>query len=189
MKKLTILVCVILLLTGCSEINLVSKYDEVIDKGITEFAEQLNTHVKNMGDLGGKPEGTYLANLTSYNALDSKLDVMIARTAATSGGLGCKLEQEIFDQIKLVLKNDIPAVIESEATTKEGDANGCNTKLLELVKTQLTNIRNIHKDTDKCSDPQGNNFSCLRPATANLALKIANQSINAVSIVETAKKP
>jgi len=56
---------------------------------------------------------------------------------------------------------------------------------LVLVKKQLSDIRKIHRDEDKCGEKE---LSCLRPATAKTALKIANQSINAVSIVETAKK-
>ena len=45
----------------------------------------------------------------------------------------------------------------------------------------------IHRTSDKCSSASGQ-ISCLRRATAATALKIANQSINAVSIVESAKK-
>ena len=81
MKKLFIVLAAVVFLGGCAGIKLVSDYDEVIDKGITEFAEQFNTHVKNMGDLAGTPDGTYDANLKIYNALESKLDVMIARAS------------------------------------------------------------------------------------------------------------
>lgn len=186
MKKLSVVLVGILLLCGCTSIKLVSDYDEVIDKGITEFAEQLNTHVKNMGDLAGKPDGTYDSNLKTYNALDSKLDVMIARASAASEGKGCKLEKKIFKRVKLLLKDNIPVEINSSDTVSKGDSGGCNERLLVLVKNQLSSIEKIHKESDKCGDKQ--DISCLRPATAKTALSIANQSINAVSIVETAKK-
>lgn len=185
MKKMFLVLTTILFLSGCGGIKLVSDYDEVIDKGITEFAEQFNTHVKNMGDAAGKPDGTYEANLKTYNALDSKLDVMISRVSSASEGKGCRLEKRILDRVQSLLKSDMPAEMQSSNSAQSGDSNGCNERLLLLVKQQLSAIKIIHRETDKCGKER---VSCLRPATANTALSIANQSINAVSIVETAKK-
>jgi hypothetical protein len=165
----------------------VSPYDEVIDKGIVDFAEQLNTFVKNMADAAGKPEGTYDANTKTYNALDSKLDVLIARASAASDGKACKIEAKFYDRISRLLGDQIPAELKGASGSASGDANSCNAVLLEKVKQQLSDIREIHKTTDKCRSASGE-ISCLRPATAGTALKIANQSINAVSVVEAAKK-
>lgn len=185
MKKLSLALAAVVFLGGCAGIKLVSDYDEVIDKGITEFAEQFNTHVKNMGDLAGTPDGTYDVNLKTYNALESKLDVMIARASAASEGTGCKLEKKVFDRVKNLLTNDMPAEMQSSDTTQTGNSNGCNERLLVLVKKQLSWVKEIHRDHDKCGEK---NLTCLRPATSKTALSIANQSINAVSVVETAKK-
>lgn len=185
MRKLSLVLMVVVLLGGCAGIRLVSDYDEVIDKGITEFAEQFNTHVKNMGDLAGTPDGTYEVNLKTYNALESKLDVMIARASAASESKGCKLEKKVFDRVQAALKNGMPAEMQSSDSAQTGNSHGCNERLLMLVKDQLNFVKRIHKETDTCGE---NKLSCLRPATSKIALSIANQSINAVSIVETAKK-
>lgn len=177
------------LLSACSSIKLVSAYDEVIDKGMMEFSEQLNTHVKNMAELGGKPEGSYDATFQIYNGLESKLEVLIARSAAASGGSGCKLESKVFQKITLIMKNTGPVGLQSDAnaspasSASPASASACNERLLLLVKDQLTAIRTIHKLADKC-----NGISCIRPATAKDALAIANQSITAAAVVETAKK-
>lgn len=184
MQKIFITIATVVFLSGCAGIKLVSDYDEVIDKGITEFAEQFNTHVKNMGDLAGTPEGTFDANLKTYNALDSKLDVMIARASSASEGKGCKMEKRIFDRVKSLLKNNMPAEMQSN-NIASGNSEGCNGRLLVLVKEQLSSVKEIHRDSDRCGEK---NLSCLRPATSKTALSIANQSINAVSVVETAKK-
>lgn len=164
----------------------VSPYDEVIDKGMVDFAEQLNAFVKNMADSAGRPEGTYEANVRTYNALDSKLDVLIARADTASGGQGCKLEKKAYDRISQILAEQMPAELKGAPDVPSGSADGCNSKLLRLVKQQLADIRTIHSTADKC--PANSQVSCLRPATAGTALKIANQSINAVSVVEAAKR-
>lgn len=183
MKNFTTLLAAIVLLGGCAGTRLASNYDEVIDRGITEFAEQFNTHVKNMGDLAGTPAGTYEANRGTYNALDSKLDVLIARASTASEGKGCRLEQKVFVRIKALLNDDMPPQLASDSESENGNPDGCNARLLILVKTQLTFVREIHSDSDKCGA-----LSCLRPATAKTALRIANQSISAVSVVEAAKR-
>ena len=185
MKKAALLLVILFCFSGCAGTQLISKYDEVIDRGIMEFAERFNTHVKNMGDLAGKPEGTYEANLTTYNGLESKLDVLVTRASTFSDGQGCALEKKVFDRVKSILKTDLPAGIQLATDGSSGTVDGCNERLLTLVKQQLVSIKTIHKETDKCGSGK---LSCLRPATAKTALAIANQSINAVAVVETAKK-
>lgn len=185
----------ILFLAGCSGIHLVSDYDEVIDKGVMDFAEQLDAHVKNMADLAGTADGAYEPNIKTYNALDAKLDVLIARASASSGGVTCKLEQKVFDRLKSMMQGNLPATLQQggagSATASAGEA--CNALLLVLVKNQLALIRTIHRDTDKCAvkgaaKNASKMISCIRPATSSTALSIANQSINAVAVVENAKK-
>jgi hypothetical protein len=176
-----------LLLGGCPAVQIVSPYDEAIDKGIIEFYEQFNTFVKDLGDAAGRPEGTYPANTKKYNALETKLDVLILRASSASQGAGCRLETRVYEKVAKALDNEVPAELRPQAQPATGDANGCNAKLLELVKRQLGFIREIHEKTDKCDTPSGP-VSCLRKATSASALKIANQSINAVSVVEAAKR-
>jgi hypothetical protein len=138
-----------------------------------------------MAELAGTPDGTYETNFKTYNALESKLDVMISRASIAAEGQSCKLQKRAHDKIKDLLKDNIPAELASSDTATTGNENGCNEKLLILVKQQLSLVREIHKTTDKCGDK---NLSCLRPTTSKTALSIANQSINAVSVVEAAKK-
>jgi hypothetical protein len=184
MKRCLLLLSFLVALSGCS-IRFVSNYDEVIDKGIAEFSEQLGGHVKNMGELGGRPEGTYDANLKTYNALEAKLDVLIDRANSAAEGKGCQLEDKVFQHISSVMNSRIPVGIQQGTGATPKTASACNARLLVIVREQLFLIREIHKTTDKCGK---GNVSCLRPATAKSAMAIANQSINAVSVVEAAKK-
>jgi hypothetical protein len=176
----------VVLLGGCPWQQVVSPYDEVIDKGIVEFYEQLNLFVKDASDAAGKPEGTYEANTRKYNQLETKLDVLILRASSRSQGSACQLEAKVYEKVAKALDGNVPPELKPQPG-QAGDANACNTRLLELVKQQLGLIREIHAKTDKCATPTGP-VSCLRPATAATALKIANQSINAVSVVEAAKR-
>lgn len=172
-----------LLLGGC-QAPLVSPYDEAIDKGIVEFYDAFVYFMRDVPDNAGKPEGTYEANLKRYNFLETKLDVLILRASSRSLGTGCKLEAKVYEKVSKLMDSSLPADIKPQGDAA-GDANGCNTRLLELVKQQLGLIREIHAKTDKCGTPP---VSCLRPATAATAVKIASQSINAVAVVEASKR-
>jgi hypothetical protein len=172
-----------LALGGC-QAPLVSPYDEAIEKGIVEFYEQLNYFVRDVAEAAGKPQGTYEANANRYNVMETKLDVLILRASSRSLGKGCKLEAKVYEKVAHTLGSSMPADMKPQGDAG-GDAHGCNTRLLELVKQQLGFIKEIHAKTDKCGSPP---VSCLRPATAGTALKIANQSIAAVAVVEGAKR-
>ena len=171
------------LLGGC-QAPLVSPYDEAIDKGIVEFYDAFVYFMRDVADNAGRPEGTYEANLKRYNFLETKLDVLILRASSRSLGTGCKLEAKVYEKVARLMAGSMPADMKPQGDAA-GDANGCNTRLLELVKQQLGFIREIHAKTDKCGSPP---VSCLRPATAASAVKIASQSINAVAVVEAAKR-
>ena len=103
MKRLMLVIAASSLVSACGTIRLVSDYDDVIDKGVTDFTEKLGAHVKNMGELAGKPDGTYDATLKTYNELDSKLDTLIARASNGADGKGCKLQGDVLVKIKGLL--------------------------------------------------------------------------------------
>jgi hypothetical protein len=174
-----------------SACTLVSPYDQVIDIGIVDVSVQLNAFVKDMADAAGTPQGTYDANTRTYNALDAKLDILIARADAASNGQGCKIEKKFYDKISQIMADQMPAELKGAPETASGSADACSSRLLRMVKDQVGDIRKIHSTTDKCRDKSrtdNSQISCLRPATAGTALKIADQSINAVSVVEAAKR-
>jgi hypothetical protein len=186
LKKLFAAIALATIVTACGPIRLVSDYDEVIDRGIAEFTELLGAHVKNMAELAGKPEGTYASTLKTYNSLDSKLDVLIFRARNGSDGKGCKLQSDVFSKIQALLKDMTPPALTHGSDASASSANECSSRLLDLVKLQLADIRKIHADVDKCG-PQVD-VSCLRPAASKDALSITMQAANAVSVVEAAKK-
>jgi hypothetical protein len=185
MNKTVLVAILVFSLAACGTFRPVGDYDEVIDRGTGEFAEQLNAHLKNMAELAGKPEGTYEQNFRTYNALDAKIDILIARARNGSDGKGCKLQAALFERVSALLGKGAPPQLQSGNDASPATENACNARLLEIVKDELNSIREIHRDADKCGPTH---LSCIRPATAKDALAIANQSINAVAIVESAKK-
>lgn len=181
------LMFLVLITTACTTVQIVTPYDEVIDNGLKEYKESINTLAKNLSDEAGTKEGTYENNREKYNALESKIDLLIDRASIQSSGKGCKLTVDVAARVTEIMGNETPPDINKK---KEGDSYGCTQRLLELVKKQLEQLQYIHENTDKCKliGNESKKVSCLRPATSQTAMKITNQSINAAWVVETAKK-
>ncbi len=192
MKKYYLMV-IVLLTTGCTTVQFVSPYDEVIDNGLKEYKESINALAKNLSDNAGKKEGLYTENKENYNVLESKIELLIDRASIQSSGKGCKLAVDLGAKVARIMGDKFPI---NESNTEGGDSYGCTERLLIMIKKQLTVLQQIHENTDKCEpigiqqDENGEprEVSCLRPATSGTAMKITNQSINAAWIVETAKK-
>lgn len=185
--KNAFLVCLIILGMNSCKVQLVSDYDEVIDHGLRDYKQQLNTFVKNTSDAGGTQEGTFENNKRTYNQLETKIDLLIDRARMQSTG-SCKLVTNISSKIERVLGDKMPVVIAPDNQTKTGNSYGCTERLLILVKKQLQGIKEIHEKADKCRSRTGEQLSCIRMATSKTALDISNQSINAAWIVETTKR-
>lgn len=169
------------------KVQLVSDYDQVIDLGLQDYKQQLNTFIKNASDAGGTQAGTFENNKRTYNLLESKIDLLIDRARMQSTG-GCKLVTDLSSKIQRIMGDDMPVVIAPDSQTDNGNSFGCTERLLVLVKRQLLFVKEIHEKKDKCKSRSGEQLSCIRIATSKTALDISNQSINAAWIVETTKR-
>ena len=69
-----------------------------------------------------------------------------------------------------------------------GDASGCITLMLVNVQKNLADVKGIHQDPQQCASSNPQFATCLRPAAAQDALAISNQTIDAVLYVEHALK-
>lgn len=191
--KYYFLIFISLLYAGCSTFQVVSAYDEVIDNGLKEYKESINTLAKNLADNAGKKEGTYEENVEKYNALESKIDLLIDRASIQSAGKGCRLTVDLAAKVSKIMGENLPP---EGVKNKDGDSYGCTERLLSMIRDQLDALQLIHEKTDKCEaigiqqdkQSESKKVSCLRPATSETAMKITNQSINAAWVVETAKK-
>jgi|GEM_PF-2238075 len=184
-----LLIITSILLLSC-KVTLVVPYDEVIDNGLKEYKEEINTFIKSMGDLSGTNEGTYNHNKLKYNYLESKIDVLIDR-ASIQSTTSCQLIEDVSNKIQKVMGQHYPAgfaTVEKKREVENGNSYSCIKKLLELIRQQQDLIEQTHSSTDTCLDSNGNSISCIRTTTSNSILKIINQSIDAAWVVETAKK-
>jgi len=61
------LLVLVALLCACGHVQLVSSYDEIIDRGTSDLNTKIVSFVGRMVTLSGKPEGTYDTNATFYD--------------------------------------------------------------------------------------------------------------------------
>jgi len=181
---LLISTALVMMLAGCFTVRLVSPYDQVIDNGLKEYRQSINTFVDRMGKNFGKPDGTYEHNSGTYSELGAHVTTLLARSKINGAGLGCRITRKVTDEMFNRLGRDkVPASVRPEAHTDAGDSSGCTQRLIEILNEQLSQLEKIHQ----FKDPQ-KNMTGLRPATSKTALSIMNQAIDAAWIVEKAKR-
>ena len=183
-----LLLCLGLAATGCGTVRVLSPYDQVIDEGLMAYREQVNVLVKDLADHGGQVDGTFEASKPKWNVLQAKIELLVDRAYLQGGERACKLPQSLMQRLLAVAGDDVPPEVKAQSQQSEGSSEGCTVRLLSLIRSQLDLLMQIHRDTDKCPNAEGAPLSCMRPKTAETALRITNQSINAAWVVETAKK-
>ena len=202
-RSISYLLAILLVVVSC-KVQLVSPYDQEIESGIIEFKEELNVFVKKMENAGGTEAGTFDSNKDTYAELETKIDILVDRASLKSTG-SCKLPTKVTTRLNTIVQKEIDklkvetnpnaaseTILDSQKTlidaqltpSPDGNSYGCSERLLELVKNQLVLLKQLHA-VKSCNN---NSISCLNKAEANDALNLINISINAVWIVEEAKK-
>jgi hypothetical protein len=139
-----------LLTAGCAGVQLVAPYDEAIYQGLIDYKEELNLHVKNMADLGGTTQGTYEANVLKYNAMETRLEMLMDRARTQSTGVGCSLSPALAKKVDSYLREEAPPELSSAPTSDSANSYGCTEILLGKVRQQLDFLQLIHRESDRC---------------------------------------
>lgn len=166
-------VVVLLLLSGCMSVTLVTPYDAQIDTGMTRYAQDLETFMAKMVALNGKPQGTYQKNIDFYATQTGRLGGLILRAEAQDVGSGCLLS----DRAIKYLGKEIPASLKPMADKSQGTSDGCTVQMLKNIRTQLGLLSKLQKA-----------MGGFNQAAAISALKISTQGIRAVLVVEMLKR-
>lgn len=160
-------------LSACASTGLVSAYDPAIEKGITQYAVNLEEHLV-LQVLEKEQSGyVYKQDLNFYAKQKAQLGGLIMRAEAADPGKGCTLSDVAVQYFGDKLPGQLGAV--TKDYNPSGD--GCTVILLKNVRTQLDQLALLEKT-----------MKGLNQAAATDALKITNQAIRAVLALEALKK-
>lgn len=137
----TIAALLLLAIGACQEIRLVTPYDEQLDTGLTEYSEKLNGFLALMPSKFGTPAGVVSANEEFYAERTGQITALLTRAEARDIGKGCLLSNEI----RTILRGRVPAEIAPAAQNEEGTSEGCTVILLQNIKSQLPDMKEVHE--------------------------------------------
>jgi len=178
------LAMLLLLLSGCLTARLVEPYDPAIDQGLMDYRQSLNRFVLTAAAHFGQPAGTYEANVERYAELQADVGTLAARARANAAGSGCRLALDANDALVATLgEAGVPTVLLPDAQADSGTAAGCSVRLMQILELQQDQLQELHSIPDPVTGMTG-----IRPATAEDALAIMNQAIEAAWVVERAKR-
>lgn len=133
--------------TACASVQLVSPYDEQIDRGLTELYAETSAFVDQMIALRGQPAGTFTQNQQFYSDSMGKIDSFIARAEGHQAMGNCpstRLMARVLTSVPEQVRNQL-------GTMPEGS---CNIVVLRLLKGAFGDLRDLHRAQGAAGIPE-----------------------------------
>jgi hypothetical protein len=140
----SILVASVLLLSACA-VQLISPYDETVDRGVTQFYEEFLGFVTDMNRKARKPDGTYARNMGFYDKWNPKLTALADRALAADPAGTCAGTETFGGFIREGLGRYAEAMSRTPPGTDAGLAGDCTARLLRLLHLQLADFAEFHQ--------------------------------------------
>src|SRR5262249_28386819 len=150
-----------ILITSCA-VRLVSSYDPVIDRGLTEYYESMNVFLSEMERAWANraAKATFSENVKFYDESGAKVDALIMRARAAepkANCIGSDVVTSLADKL-LQLKPFAAAtaglnIEEIVKGLKSGEEGSCTVQILRVVRANHDLTAAIHKHNDKLTQP------------------------------------
>lgn len=150
-----------ILITSCA-VRLVSSYDPMIDKGLTEYYESMDVFLSEMerASANSAAKATFSENVKFYEESGAKIDALVMRARAAEPKANC-IGSDVVTSLAgklLQLKPFIAATedlnIEEIVTRlKSGEEGSCTVQILRVVRANHDLTAAIHKHNDKLTKP------------------------------------
>ncbi|MEG3617096.1 hypothetical protein V5T82_01385 [Magnetovibrio sp. PR-2] len=163
----------VLILSACAATGWVSPYDATIDKGITQYAVDLQEHMVLQVLQKQQPGYVYKQDLPFFAKQQATLGGLIMRAETSDPGKGCALS----DAAVSTFGDKLPSALGAAMKNYNPKGDGCSVILLKNVRAQLDQIALLEKT-----------MKGLNQAAATDAVKISNQAVRAVLSLEALKK-
>jgi len=150
-----------ILITGCA-VRLVSSYDPMIDKGLTEYYESMDVFLSEMerASANSTAKATFTENVKFYEESGAKIDALVMRARAAEPKANC-IGSDVVTSLAgrlLQLKPFITAtedlnIEEIVKGLKSGEEGSCTVQILRAIRANHDLTAAIHKHNDKLSKP------------------------------------
>lgn len=148
-------------ITSCA-VRLVSSYDPMIDKGLTEYYESMDVFLSEMerASANSTAKATFTENVKFYEESGAKIDALVMRARAAEPKANC-IGSDVVTSLAgrlLQLKPFITAtenlnIEEIVKGLKSGEEGSCTVQILRAIRANHDLTAAIHKQNDKLSKP------------------------------------
>lgn len=148
-------------LAGCS-VRLVSSYDPVIDRGLTEYYQSMDAFLSEMQRLSasGDPAATFAQNVKFYEETGAKIDTLTMRARAAEPKATCigsdavgSLTRKLIQLKPFAAGVDSLNIDEIVGRLQSGGTGSCTVYILEAVRGNHDITAAIHQHNDKLTKP------------------------------------
>lgn len=150
-----------ILITSCA-VRLVSSYDPVIDKGLTEYYESMGVFLSEMerASANSAAKATFSENVKFYEESGAKIDALVMRARAAEPKAKCigsdvvtSLAAELLRLQPFVAATEDLNIEEIVTRLKSGEEGSCTVQILRMVRANHDLTAEIHKRNNKLTKP------------------------------------
>jgi hypothetical protein len=134
----------VVMVSACT-VRLVSPYDEVIDKGVTQFQEEFFAFVAAMNRKAGTPAGTYAENVDFYDTWLAKLEALTERAIAADPTGTCPASETFGGIMAQGLGRYADALGREAPQNDDSLAGDCTARLLRYLERQVADFGAFHQ--------------------------------------------
>lgn len=173
----SLLVAAAFLLSACT-VQLISPYDETVDRGVTQFHEEFLGFIADMNRKARKPDGTYARNTAFYDKWSPKLTALADRALAADPAGTCPGTETFGGFIREGLGRYAETMSRAAPGPDAGLAGDCTARLLRLLQMQLADFAEFHQAQGEIGIP----------AQAQAPVALVGITTRAVLYTELAKR-
>ena len=150
-----------ILITSCA-VRLVSSYDPMIDKGLTEYYESMDVFLSEMerASANSTAKATFTENVKFYEESGAKIDALVMRARAAEPKANCigsdvvtSLAGRLLQLKPFVTATEDLNIEEIVKGLKSGEEGSCTVQILRAIRANHDLTAAIHKHNDKLSKP------------------------------------
>ena len=150
-----------ILITSCA-VRLVSSYDPMIDKGLTEYYESMDVFLSEMerAAANSTAKAAFTENVKFYEESGAKIDTLVMRARAAEPKANCigsdvvtSLAGRLLQLKPFVTATEDLNIEEIVKGLKSGEEGSCTVQILRAIRANHDLTAAIHKHNDKLSKP------------------------------------
>ncbi len=142
-RKLTVIALMLITITSCQSIRLISEYDDITDKKVTELQEKSSEHFAKLERTIGTDESNYQHYVSFYDKAKADISTLKIRANAIEKN-DIVIKQLVFVEDNMMILEELHKIGFKQSSEITPIKNAFNSAFTAIIKLQMALKRGEH---------------------------------------------